>query len=291
MVTRKQKRRRVREGLPEDKNIKNHPVAKKSLGQNFLEDKKYLNIIVQASDLKDTDNVLEVGPGTGLLTDQILTKTIKLFCIEKDRRMVQYLLEKYNKQAKGPEIVEEDILTINLPAFLKERAVSDYSVVANIPYYITGKIIRLFLETEISPRALVLLIQKEVAERICSEPGDMSILAISVQYFGEPEFIEVVPKDAFNPAPKVDSAVIRIVPKNNTEDKSQRAMFFRVVKSGFSSPRKKLLNNLATSLKIEKEFLQNCFRELKLDENIRAQNLSIDQWKILRDRLSVLLKK
>lgn len=291
MVTRKQKRKKVREGFPEDKAVKNHPVAKKSLGQNFLKDKKYLNIIVEASNLNDSDNVLEVGPGTGLLTDQILAKTTKLFCIEKDRRMVQYLLEKYNKQKKGPEIIEEDILTINLPAFLKERAVSDYSVVANIPYYITGKIIRLFLETDISPKSLVLLIQKEVAERICSEPGDMSILAISVQYFGDPEFVEIVPKDAFDPIPKVDSAVIRIIPGGNTEDKNQRTMFFRVVKSGFSSPRKKLLNNLATSLKMEKEFLQNCFRELKLDENIRAQNLSVDQWKILRDRLSVLLKK
>lgn len=291
MVTRKQKRRALRNSSIGEEAKKNHPVAKKSLGQNFLEDEKYLNIIISAADLNSTDNVLEIGPGTGLLTDKILTKTAKLFCVEKDGRMVEYLSDKYKKLKLKPEIIEEDILSINLPALLKEKSVSGYKVVANIPYYITGKIIRLFLETEISPQSLVLLIQKEVAERICSEPGDMSILAVSVQYFGDPEFVEVVPKDAFNPIPKVDSAVIKIVPRNNIEDKNQRIMFFRVVKSGFSSPRKKLLNNLATSLKIEKDFVQNCFRELNLDENVRAQNLSIDQWKILRDKLSILLKK
>ncbi|MBT3355871.1 ribosomal RNA small subunit methyltransferase A [bacterium] len=292
MITRKEKRREFKNKNQKDKFSQNFPQAKKSLGQNFLNDEKFLNLIVETANLKKTDNVLEVGPGTGLLTDKLERAPKKVICIEKDRRMVKYLVAKYglNKEKQKEqkiEIIEGDILEIDLPKFLKERNFGDYKVVANIPYYITGKLLRLLLETEVRAKSIVLLIQKEVAERVCSESGSMNILAVSVQYYADIRLVAVVPREVFSPIPKVDSAIIHATPfLKERESVELEKGFFKVVKSGFSSPRKKLLNNLASGLKLEKDKLTFIFSEFGWDENVRAQNLSIKQWKELRDKIS-----
>lgn len=292
MTTRKDKRKQFRNKNQQAKKGDGSPAAKKSLGQNFLDDELFLAMIVKAAELEKEDNILEIGPGTGLLTDQLIKVPKKTICIEKDHRMVDFLNAKYmlgglNENAKRVEIIEEDILELNLPKFLKEKNFCDYKVVANIPYYITGKIFRLLLETEIQPKLIVLLIQKEVAERVSSKPGSMNILAVAVQYYADVELLSVVPRTAFRPAPKVDSAIISAKPfaKEKRETKEKEKEFFKVVKSGFSSPRKKLLSNLAVSLGKDKNELLEIFEEFGWDQNIRAQNLAIGQWKELRNRI------
>lgn len=293
MTTRKDKRRMLKNNNYQKNNTDNSPEAKKSLGQNFLNDETALQMIVEAANLQKDDKVLEIGPGTGLLTDKLLEKSEKIICIEKDFRMVDFLTKKYKlteegKNKKRIKILQEDILEVNLPQFLKEKDFCDYKVVANIPYYITGKILRLLLETEIQPRMAVLLVQKEVAERVCGKGDSMNILSAAVQYYGDVEMVGIVPREAFLPVPKVDSAVIRVIPffGEKRESAENEKEFFRTMKSGFSSPRKKLLNNLVLSLKIDKKKLQNIFREFGWDENVRAQNISIEQWKKLRDKIA-----
>lgn len=293
MTTRKDKRRMLKNNNYQKNNTDNSPEAKKSLGQNFLNDETALQMIVEAANLQKDDKVLEIGPGTGLLTDKLLEKSEKIICIEKDFRMVDFLTKKYKlteegKNKKRIKILQEDILEVNLPQFLKEKDFCDYKVVANIPYYITGKILRLLLETEIQPRMAVLLVQKEVAERVCGKGDSMNILSAAVQYYGDVEMVGIVPREAFLPVPKVDSAVIRVIPffGEKRESAENEKEFFRTMKSGFSSPRKKLLNNLVLSLKINKKKLQNIFREFGWDENVRAQNISIEQWKKLRDKIA-----
>ncbi len=292
MITRKEKRRQFRSESGVNNNFKNSPCAKKSLGQNFLNDEKFLDMIVNAANLEIQDNVLEIGPGTGLLTDQLIKIPKKVICIEKDQRMVKFLNEKYfsnggNKKRESLKIVERDFLEINLPEFLKENNFCDYKVVANIPYYITGKIFRLLLETEIQPKLIVLLIQKEVAKRVTCEIGAMNILAVSVQYYCKVELVDIVPKTAFYPSPKVDSAIIFAKPfgSKKRESKKLEKEFFQVVKSGFSSPRKKLLNNLVIGLKKDKNEIIDIFNDFGWNENVRAQNLSIQEWRNLRDRI------
>lgn len=293
MTTRKDKRRSLRNNNYKKDNPDNSPEAKKSLGQNFLNDEDALKMIVEAANLQKGDKVLEIGPGTGLLTDKLLEKSEKIICIEKDFRMVDFLTKKYDLNGKeknedGIRILQEDILEVNLPQFLKDNNFCDYKVVANIPYYITGKILRLLLETEIQPKQAVLLVQKEVAERVCGKGDSMNILSSAVQYYGDAEMIGIVSREAFSPVPKVDSAVIRVTPffGKKRESAEKEREFFRTMKSGFSSPRKKLLNNLVLSLNLDKEKLQDIFREFGWDENVRAQNISVDQWKQLRDRIA-----
>jgi len=153
-------------------------------------------------------------------------------------------------------------------------------VVANIPYYITAPIIQYLLELPVPPKMIVLMIQKEVAERITAKVGDMSILAVSVQYYADPELLFMVSKNAFDPVPKVDSAVVRIIPRR-TFNKEQDKLFFRVVKTGFSARRKTLINNLSSGFHLSKEDVAQKLAQIGLDANIRAQALSIDDWKRL----------
>jgi len=285
MTTKQEKRNFLKKQSNErEPFFSNSPEAKKSLGQNFLKEEKFLDLIVDTAKIDKKETILEIGPGTGLLTDKILSFSKNVFCIEKDRRMIQYLADKYKGESCFPIVSEDDILKVNLPLFLEENKIKEYKVVANIPYYITGKLIRLFLETKIRPNSLTLLVQKEIAKRICSKAASMSILSISVQYFGDVKIIKEVSKEAFSPVPKVDSAIIHIVPfKGNRETLVLEKRFFQVVKNGFSNPRKKLLNNLVAGLELNKDNLKEIFKKLDLEENVRAQELSVGKWKILRD--------
>lgn len=268
---------------------------KKSLGQNFLRDEEVLQKIISVSDLKSDDFVIEIGPGEGVLSSELIKKVGKLIMIEKDERLAEKLAKNFqfsilnfqsisnnsilNFKNKGIIIIG-DILEINLPKILKENNFQKYKLIANIPYYITSPIIQLFLETTLPPTEMILMVQREVAQRICATPGQMSILAVSVQYRAKAEILFEVDRKSFYPVPEVDSAVIKIsnIQKKNKENSKK---FFRVVKAGFSSKRKTLLNNLSSSLHLEKEVIEKTLQKINIKPNQRAQELSINDWEKL----------
>lgn len=268
-------------------------IKKKSLGQNFLKDENVLNKIVKAGELSSTDNVLEIGPGEGALTSKLLTQSGRVVVIEKDERMksesstLQKLCQNANLSSEYKlRVYFEDVLKVNLPKLLEENQFNHYKVIANIPYYITGKIIKLLFEQEQHPELIVLLVQKEVADRIEAKNGRQSILSLSVQYYADVEIIDYVPREAFDPAPKVDSAILKIVPfKNEKPAKKEEGNFFELVKIGFSSPRKILISNLKNGLKKERSVLEKIFQELNLNLNIRAEKLSVRQWQALGEKI------
>jgi len=254
---------------------------KKSLGQNFLKDTGIVQKIIDAASLKPDDFVIEIGPGTGVLTEKLAEKAKAVLAIEIDNILADNLKEKF-KNNKKIEIINEDILNINLKSQIADRR-SSYKVIANLPYYITSKIIRLFLEAEFPPKEMILMVQKEVAERIISNPGKMSLLAVSVQYYARSELLFPVSRNCFYPVPEVDSAVIRVTHtvKYRTQNTGKDKRFFRVVKAGFSAKRKTLLNNLSSSLHLEKIKVAEKLKAADISPTARAQELSIDDWKKL----------
>jgi 16S rRNA (adenine1518-N6/adenine1519-N6)-dimethyltransferase len=264
--------------------------AKKSLGQNFLKDAEVLGRIIKAAKLSSDDVVVEIGPGEGALTELLAGVCKKVIAIELDDRLIEPLHTKFVGN-KNVEIIHDDILKLNLPDLmekeLKEMGTTNYKVVANIPYYITAPIVRLFLETKIPPIEMMFMVQKEVAERICAKAGEMSILAVSVQYYARPLFLFTVFKESFFPVPKVDSAIIHI--SRNVKDQEPSAeetkKFFRVVKSGFSAKRKTLINNLANSLQIDKKEIEDKLGQIGFSPSVRAQELGVDNWKKLVEKL------
>lgn len=254
------------------------------LGQNFLRDESVLEKIIQVSSPQEADFVLEIGPGEGVLTEKLAQGAKKVLAIELDDKLIAPLQEKFSSLSTV-DIIHGDILKINLPEILASEGSTfgfpkvepSYKLIANIPYYITSPIIRLFLEQENQPQEMILMIQKEVAQRIVAPKGQMSILAVSVGYYASAEILFTVGKECFSPVPKVDSAVIRIIPTrkyNKLADKK----FFRIVKAGFSAKRKTLLNNLATSLQIKKEVVEKILTSISLNSNTRAQELTISDW-------------
>jgi 16S rRNA (adenine1518-N6/adenine1519-N6)-dimethyltransferase len=258
----------------------------KGLGQNFLIDEKALEDIVAAADLGPDDIIIEVGPGMGVLTFALAKKVKKVIAVEKDRKMGRFLAKEIvNKlgENNNVEIVSDDILKINLPKFLGERGITDYKLVANIPYYITSMIIKLFLETEMPPKEMVMLVQKEVAERICAGKGDLSILALSVLLYGQPSLVRKVPNTSFYPAPKVDSAILKIGNIGKKFSPEDYREMFRLIKIGFSSKRKTLVNNLSAGLKRDKTEIEHILQDLGIDKNVRAQDLEISDWFRLKE--------
>lgn len=261
--------------------------AKKSLGQNFLKDDAVLRRIVEDAKISSEDVVLEIGPGQGALTELLVAKCKKVIAIELDDRLIPLLQEKF-ADTKNLEIIHEDILKINLPELISSLQLADnsYKVVANIPYYITAPIIRLLLETKYPPIEMILMAQKEVAERICAKPGEMSILAVSVQYYAKAEYLFTVSKNSFDPVPKVDSAILKIKLKVESEkSKEETKKFFRVVKAGFSAKRKTLANNLASSLQLDKKVAEQKLESLGFSANVRAQELGVEDWKKMQNIL------
>ncbi|MDZ4385385.1 MAG: 16S rRNA (adenine(1518)-N(6)/adenine(1519)-N(6))-dimethyltransferase RsmA [Candidatus Moranbacteria bacterium] len=255
---------------------------KKSLGQNFLRDEKVLQKIIDASGLVSTDSVIEIGPGEGVLTGQLAKYAGKIIAIELDSDLVPIIAEKF-QTTTNIEIIHGDILNINLPRLLADRSIVAYKVIANIPYYITSPIIRLFLEQAVQPQEMILMVQKEVAERIVAGPGQGSILSVSVQYYATTEIIFKVSKQAFFPIPKVDSAVIKIIPTKKF-DKEADKVFFRIVKAGFAAKRKTLLNNLSNSLQLDKNIVEEKLQTLGIAPTARAQELSLEKWKEVASR-------
>ncbi len=252
-------------------------IKKKSLGQNFLKSKGILNIIVNSANIKPNDIILEIGPGKGVLTEKILEKNPKkLIIVEKDDRLIDFLNEKFKKQVKNGqlEIINQDILDFDIN--LEEK----YKIIANIPYYITGQIIRKFLSTNNQPQLMVLMVQKEVAERIITKDKKESILSMSVKFYGKPEYIKTVKAKYFSPKPKVDSAILLInnISKDFFIDLNEERCF-KILKIGFSHKRKFVLNNLKKYLpEIDWE---NIFEKEKINKKLRPENLSKNDWKKL----------
>lgn len=248
--------------------------AKKSLGQNFLVDPNILDRIVDAAEIESTDTVLEVGPGLGLLTQALTRRAHRVVAVELDKRMIALLGETL-AGIDNVEIVPADILEVD-PAAL---AGGPYLVVANLPYYITSPILRHFLEASRQPERLVVMVQKEVADRIVARPGKMSLLGVSVQVYGKPRIVTVVPPSSFLPAPEVSSAVLRIdVRPEPLVEPGERAWFFKVVSAGFSQPRKQLHNALAQGLWFEPGGATAALEAAGIDPMRRAQTLTIEEW-------------
>jgi 16S rRNA (adenine1518-N6/adenine1519-N6)-dimethyltransferase len=250
----------------------------KGLGQNFLIDKNVLRKIVEASDIKPTDIILEVGPGIGVLTQELAQFAKKIISVEKSETMCEILKETI-KDFKNVEVINDDILQYKLKLPMGE---SKYKVVANIPYYLTSPLIRKFLEEKNPPQEIVLMIQKEVAQRVCTSPPHMNLLAVSVQFYADIKIISYVSNNCFWPAPKIDSAIIKITPKNNKEKNIIVInKFFEVVKAGFSQPRKQLGGNLSKILELKKEGLEKWLLKNNIKPTQRAETLSIEDWKNL----------
>ena len=260
--------------------------AKKSLGQNFLQDETVLAKIIKYADLNDQDVVLEIGPGKGALTELLAEKCKKVLAIELDDRLIPVLEENFQYD-ENVEIIHDDILKINLPELVEQKVFSkeakSYKVIANIPYYITAPIIRLLLETKFPPSEIMLMVQKEVVERITAKKGAMSILAVSVQYYAKAEYLFTVSKNSFDPVPKVDSAVIKIQSnvKRQTSNEEEIKKFFRIVRAGFSAKRKTLENNLSNGLHIDKKEALEKIESIGFVKNTRAQELGVEDWKKL----------
>ena len=251
--------------------------AKKHLGQNFLKSKKIVERMVRDSLVEENDTVIEIGPGKGILTEELLKRAKEVIAIEKDTALLDHLKEKFADEIKEKKlsIINEDFLKFNLN---KKNLKGGYKVVANIPYYITGEIIRKLLESKNQPKSLTLLVQKEVAKRIVAHEKKESILSLSIKSYGAPKITEVVKKNMFNPAPKVDSAVITISSISKiffTTNNIKEEKFFEIIKQGFSQKRKRLKNNLS---KFGKEKIDSIFNSNNIDDNVRAEDLSLDTW-------------
>jgi len=257
-----------------------HP--KKSMGQNFLKSKTILNLMCQSACLKKDDTVLEIGPGKGSLTEKILEREVKMIAVEKDDELFVFLKEKFDKEIKNGQLTLEhqDILDFRI-----DLIKNNYKVIANIPYYITGLIIKKFLSEKKQPETMVLLVQKEVADRIVAKGGKESILSLSVKAYGEVKYIKKVSKKLFSPSPKVDSAIISIsnISKSNFPKKEIENSFFDVIRAGFLHKRKLLIRNLEHIA--PKEELQKAFSDLKIDSNVRPEDVSLEKWLLLSKKL------
>jgi len=309
---------------------------KKLLGQNFLVDRNVLEQIIAAADLSKNDTVLEVGPGLGILTEELAKHAGRVVAVEKDKKMAEVVRTVLNdRKVKNVEIIEGDILKIKdgsffirhpdppaggegslenaRPTFVGDSSprhsgaqndnISNYKLVANIPYYLTARLIRKFLESANPPTEMILMLQKEVAQRICAQPPKMSLLAVATQFYAEPKIISYVSKNSFWPSPKVDSAIIKMTPHRGhpeapsggegspahagrhsseilrfaqNDEKNQR--FFRIVKAGFAHPRKQLINNLSQGLKIDRTQIVAALKKIDLSPEQRAETLSIKDW-------------
>ncbi|KPL79052.1 hypothetical protein ADN00_03995 [Ornatilinea apprima] len=249
---------------------------KKGLGQNFLIDASALKKIVTAAEVSPDDCVLEIGPGLGSLTRYLAQSCRRLVAVELDHHLVPILREVVSPWP-NVEIVEGDILQQDPVQLINEDG---YLVVANIPYYITSAVIRHLLESQVKPARMVLTMQLEVAQRICAQPGDLSLLALSIQVYGAPRSVLRIPAGAFYPAPKVDSATLRVdlypqplIPTDQIE------VFFRLAKAGFSQKRKTLRNAMSGGLALPREQVEQFLANANIDPQRRAETLSIPEWK------------
>lgn len=252
----------------------------KLLGQNFLLSEEVLDKIITAAELAKTDTVLEIGPGLGVLTRKLADSAGQVIAVEKDRKLAG-ALRKMFKNRGNVKIIPGDALSFDPADF--QLSAHAYKLVANIPYYLTGKIIQNFLTAREKPSLMVMLLQKEVGERITAKPGDMSILSISAQLYSVPEIISYVGKENFYPAPEVDSAVVRLALRKSPLLQVEEKRFFQLVKLGFANKRKQLHNNLTSGL--GRGEYKEILEAFGLNPLARAEDLSLQDWEKLYKKI------
>ena len=267
--------------------LKNHHIKPNfTYGQNFLLDDIVLQDIADGAHIASDTAVVEVGPGIGNLTRHLCARAPFVLSIEKDPQFLPILKSVKKDFPKNFRFENADILEYDFQKFLAEQGYKKYVVVANIPYYITGKILRMFLGAKNKPECITVLTQKEVAQNIIAERGSLSIPAIAVQLFGEPKILAQIPARSFYPVPKVDSAVLQITPYKKTKYAvTDEKKLFRVIKACFSGKRKQLHNTLTNNLGLDKELVRETLEKLNIKPASRPQELSIDQWLALTEAL------
>ncbi len=252
-----------------------HMRPNKSFGQNFLIDRAVLQRIIEAAEINAGEQVLELGAGTGVLTRELARHARRVVAVELERDMLSLLAETTRNFA-NVELIERNLLYVDPAAIFGAEA---YKLVANLPYYITAPTFRHFLESANPPRLLVVMVQYEVAQRIVAAPGDLSLLGVSIQFYGKPDIVAHVPARAFYPAPKVDSAILRVDLKDEVPlAHEQRDSFFRLVQAGFSERRKQIHNSLARGLHRKDAEVQAWLKAAGIDPGRRAETLSIEEW-------------
>jgi len=261
--------------------------VRKGLGQNFLIDEEVLQLITSSAELTSTDIILEIGSGLGVLTRGLASRAGWVVTIELDNKLAA-ILKQTLASFSNITIINEDILKIEPGALLeeqKERLPSTitsplcYKVVANLPYYITSAVLRYFLEASVKPQTMLVMVQREVADVIVARPGRMSLLSISVQFYGKPEIISYVPAKCFYPVPAVDSAILRVnLYPQPAVAVSDTKSFFELVRAGFSASRKQICNSLAQGLGLPKAEVLPLLEEAGIVPQRRAQTLTLDEW-------------
>ena len=257
---------------------------KKRLGQNFLTEATVISKLVAAAEIGPGQTILEIGPGTGNLTEKLIETGNKVLAIEKDPEMIPALEKRFAGKANF-ELRRGDILE-----FDETKIESSYKIVANLPFYLTGALIRKFLESKNFPATIAVIVQKEVAQRVCANPPDMNLLAVSTQFYAKPEIISYISKGCFWPAPKVDCAILKLTPYPKTGKRAETkfvARFFKVMKAGFAQPRKQLAGNLAKGLKKSRAEIEEALKKNGIDPKRRAETLTLENWTRLADEFEL----
>lgn len=247
------------------------PPTNKSLGQHWLNDEASLQAMVAAAGVTPKDTVLEIGPGPGALTSKLVQAAQQVVAVEFDANLARELPARV--PANNLQVINKDILQFNLGVLP-----AGYKVAANIPYYLTNKILRTLCESSNHFSQAALLVQKEVAERVCAVPGSMSMLSVSVQFYCQAELDKLVPAELFIPPPKVDSQILKLTYRDKPLFDVEIGDFFRLVKAGFSQRRKTLLNSLSAGLHLGRAEASEIISSAGIDPGARAQNLSLEQW-------------
>ena len=261
--------------------------ARKGLGQHFLVDEEVLEFITSAAELNPTDVIMEIGPGLCVLTRELARQAGWVVTVELDTKLAA-ILEQTLASLNNVTVINEDILHVDPAALLQEQKIKflplitspvSYKVVANLPYYITSPVLRHFLEAQVKPQLMVVMVQKEVAEAIVAEPGQMSVLSVSVQFYGKPRIISYVPAHCFYPAPEVDSAILRLdVYPQPTVEVPDKESFFELVRAGFSASRKQIVNSLVQGLGLPKTEVLSLLEKVSIMPQRRAETLTLEEW-------------
>ncbi|MGF6376372.1 16S rRNA (adenine1518-N6/adenine1519-N6)-dimethyltransferase [Clostridiales Family XIII bacterium PM5-7] len=260
----------------------------KSLGQNFLTDKNIIDKIIEAAEIEDTDLVIEIGPGIGVLTCEAAPKAKKVVAIEIDKNLIPILQDTLADEP-NVQVINQDVLKTDLQQIIDTADCSGVKIIGNLPYYITTPIIMSILERGIKADSITIMMQKEVADRIKSNPGTKAYgaLSVAVQYYCTVDSVAIVPKEVFVPVPKVDSAVLRLnIRKERPVDLLDETLFFRCIKAGFGQRRKTLSNSLMALGDKTKEEVKRCLEAVGIDEKRRAETLSLKEFANLANEFS-----
>ena len=247
---------------------------RKSLGQHFLVANGVINIITRAAQIQSTDTILEVGPGLGILTRELVKQTPNVIAIELDEQLANALSDRI--QSKGLKVIAEDARKVDIKAVTRGLP---YKLISNLPYYAAGPILRHFLESDHPPETAVIMLQREVAKQMVAKPGHMSLVSIGTQIYGAIRIVSFIPSSAFYPKPNVTSAIVKIETyKNPLVEYANRESFFSVVKAGFSAPRKQLRNALAQGLKVSTAIAGDHLTSARIEPEARPSTLSLENW-------------